>query len=244
MVKTINTHLAVTKRAKPSACIIALIFARGGSKGVPGKNIRKLGGIPLLAYTVAMASKVRNIDRVVVSTEDYEIGAIAKEYGGEVPFLRPEHLAQDNSSLEDVMSFTRNRLALEWKLPEQYTTVIMFPTSPFRNVQEMEFLVDMSKNNFQVSTVTGISHSQHSVFSIDNQNRLHPLLSGQQKKRKFFRFNGYCLATNWGVGQLPNYLHELKDPLSLIDIDHWEDFYQAEAVIEDNLFDFGMEFPR
>jgi CMP-N-acetylneuraminic acid synthetase len=231
-----------TKQTDPSNCVIALIFARGGSKGVPGKNKRILGEIPLLAYTVSIASKVKNIDRVVVSTEDSEIASIAKKYGGEVPFLRPQYLSQDNSNLDDAMSYTRNRLEMEWNLPMQYITVTMFPTSPFRNVQEMEFLVDKAKSGFQVSTVTGINHSQHSVFFSDQKNCLNPLLPGQQEKHRFFRFNGYCLIANWGSEPMPNFVYEVKNPISLIDIDHWEDFYLAESVIEQKLYDFGMDF--
>jgi len=79
------------------ADIVAIIPARGGSKGVPGKNIRSLGGYPLIAYSIAAARLAATIERVVISTDSEEIAAIARHYGGEVPFLRPAEFAGDRS---------------------------------------------------------------------------------------------------------------------------------------------------
>lgn len=76
---------------------VAFIFARGGSKGLPGKNIRLLGGKPLIAWSIEHALSVKRIERVIVSTDSKEIAAVAKQYGAEVPFMRPAELAQDNS---------------------------------------------------------------------------------------------------------------------------------------------------
>lgn len=75
----------------------AFIFARGGSKGLPGKNIRPLGGNPLIAWSIEHALAVKRIDRVIVSTDSEEIAAVAREYGAEVPFIRPPELARDDS---------------------------------------------------------------------------------------------------------------------------------------------------
>lgn len=76
---------------------IAFIFARGGSKGLPGKNIRLLGGKPLIAWSIEHALAVKRIERVIVSTDSEEIAAVAREYGVEVPFIRPAELARDDS---------------------------------------------------------------------------------------------------------------------------------------------------
>ena len=76
---------------------VGFIFARGGSKGVPGKNIRPLGGKPLIAWSIEQALAVRRIERVVISTDSPEIADVARAFGAEVPFLRPSHLAQDDS---------------------------------------------------------------------------------------------------------------------------------------------------
>jgi N-acylneuraminate cytidylyltransferase len=76
---------------------VALICARGGSKGLPGKNIRQLAGRPLIAWAIAQAKSVGRLSRVLVSTDSPEIAAVARQYGAEVPFLRPSELAQDSS---------------------------------------------------------------------------------------------------------------------------------------------------
>jgi len=75
----------------------AFIFARGGSKGLPGKNIRPLGDKPLIAWSIEHALAVKRIERVIVSTDSEDIAAVARDYGAEVPFIRPAELAQDNS---------------------------------------------------------------------------------------------------------------------------------------------------
>lgn len=77
--------------------IVGIIFARGGSKGIPRKNIKLLAGKPLIAYAIETAQAVPQIDRIVVSTDDAEIADVARRYGAEVPFMRPPELAQDNS---------------------------------------------------------------------------------------------------------------------------------------------------
>ena len=76
---------------------VAFIFARGGSKGLPGKNIRPLCGKPLIAWSIEHALSVGRIDRVIVSTDSEDIAAVARQYGAEVPFIRPSELAQDHS---------------------------------------------------------------------------------------------------------------------------------------------------
>jgi len=76
---------------------IAFIFARGGSKGLPGKNIRDFGGKPLIAWSIEHALAVKRIERVFVSTDSDQIGTVASEYGAEVPFIRPQELARDDS---------------------------------------------------------------------------------------------------------------------------------------------------
>ena len=83
--------------------VLCVIPARGGSKGLPGKNIRELLGRPLIAYSIEQAKGSRYIDKVVVSTDSTEIADVSRRYGAEVPFLRPAELAQDGSSTIDVL---------------------------------------------------------------------------------------------------------------------------------------------
>lgn len=93
--------------------MIAFIPARGGSKGVPGKNIKPLCGKPLIAYTIEACKKAKGVDRVIVTTDDEEIAKVAKEWGAEVPFMRPDYLASDTASAVDVYIH-----AAEWVMNE------------------------------------------------------------------------------------------------------------------------------
>lgn len=117
--------------------ILAVIPARGGSKGVPGKNIRLLCGKPLIAWTIEAAKAVRQKMRVLVSTDDPAIADIARTYGAEVPFLRPANIAQDLST--DVEFLTH---ALDWlKEQENYEPDLVLrlpPTSPLRTSSDIE----------------------------------------------------------------------------------------------------------
>lgn len=112
--------------------VLAVITARGGSRGLPRKNVRKLGGLPLISWTVRAALEAQCVDRVVVSTDDEEIAAVAYEAGAEVPFIRPNYLASDTSTSVDVMKH-----ALEL-LPGFELAVLLQPTSPFRTGADLD----------------------------------------------------------------------------------------------------------
>ena len=121
--------------SKPN--VIGIIPARGGSKGVPKKNIRKIGGYPMIAYSVISGQRANNIDRCIVSTDSQEIADIAKQYGADVPFLRPEEYASDTS--KDIEFFQH---AIEWfdknegYIPEYW--VQLRPTTPLRESAVIE----------------------------------------------------------------------------------------------------------
>ena len=111
---------------------IALIPARGGSKGIKRKNIKPLNNMPLIYWTIKTALSSNYIDRVVVSTEDEEIADISRSLCAEVPFMRPASLAKDNSTaIETVLH------ALE-HLPEVSNILLMQPTSPLRKINHIE----------------------------------------------------------------------------------------------------------
>ncbi|MEM1319922.1 MAG: acylneuraminate cytidylyltransferase family protein [Bacteroidota bacterium] len=111
--------------------IVAIIPARGGSKSIPRKNIRLLGGIPLIAYSIAAGLQSQLLDRVIVSTDDEEIARVAMEWGGEVPFLRPAALAGDEVTDWPVFEHVVRWLEEEDDYPVD-TVVQLRPTSPFR----------------------------------------------------------------------------------------------------------------
>jgi CMP-N-acetylneuraminic acid synthetase len=117
--------------------IIALIPARGGSKSIPKKNIIDIGGHPLVAYSIAVAKLSRFIDRIIVSTDSKKIAQIAKNYGAEIPFLRPKKFATDNAKDMGLIKH-----ALRWfKHKENFRPdylVYLRPTTPLRNFQVVD----------------------------------------------------------------------------------------------------------
>jgi CMP-N-acetylneuraminic acid synthetase len=117
--------------------VLALIPARAGSKGVPGKNIRPLGDRPLIAYTIEAARTARRITRVIVSTDSSEIAEVARRCGADVPFLRPADLATDAAPMIDVITHALATLRQQdGRDPE--IVVLLQPTVPFRTAAEID----------------------------------------------------------------------------------------------------------
>lgn len=121
--------------------ILGFIPARSSSKRIPKKNIKPLAGKPLIAYTIEAAKKSKYINRIVVSTDSEEIASVAKEYGAEVPFLRPKSISKNNST---EMEFFKH--ALDWFLTnEDYEPdliVLLYPTSPFRKPESIDRAIE------------------------------------------------------------------------------------------------------
>lgn len=111
--------------------VLALVTARGGSKGIPRKNIVPLVGKPLIAWTIEAARNSRSVDRIVVSTDDPEIAEVCRVLGAEVPFLRPEELARDDSPHMDVVIHAVNWLEAQEAYTPDYVLLLQ-PTSPLR----------------------------------------------------------------------------------------------------------------
>ena len=114
---------------------LGLIPARGGSKGIPRKNTTLLAGLPLISYSIQAANQSTRLDQCVVSTDDEQIKSVAEEYGGNVPFLRPEALSADASSAGDVMGHAINELCLD---PDRTAIVYLQPTSPLRTTDDID----------------------------------------------------------------------------------------------------------
>jgi CMP-N-acetylneuraminic acid synthetase len=118
--------------------IVGAIFARGGSKGVPRKNIRLLAGKPLIAYAIETARASALIDRVIVSTDDTEIAEVAQQYGAEVPFMRPEELARDDSPEWLAWQHAIRALEATDSNPKIDAFACIPPTSPLRAVEDVD----------------------------------------------------------------------------------------------------------
>jgi CMP-N,N'-diacetyllegionaminic acid synthase len=120
--------------------VLGLIPARGGSKGVPRKNVRELGGKPLIGHTIDAARNAKRIDRIVVSTEDQEIAAKSKSLGAEVPFLRPAELAEDDTPMLPVIVHALQAVAADgW---EADAVCLLQPTFPFRRPRDIDHCID------------------------------------------------------------------------------------------------------
>lgn len=131
--------------------ILALIAARGGSKGLKDKNIRLLGGRPLISYSVLPCVESEHIDRVVVSTDSPEIAEIARQFGAEVPFMRPAEEATDTADLGAVYNTCLNRLYQEERY-EPEIVLYLFPTYPFKTRKDVDTMIeDIAHRGYETS---------------------------------------------------------------------------------------------
>lgn len=146
--------------------VVALIPARGGSKSVPLKNIKELAGKPLIAWSIEIAKKVHEIDRVIVSTDDERIAKVALHYGAEV-FNRPKELAQDNSLVIDTIRYVLRTLKRSGDLYEYL--VLLEPTAPLRkDIDVINCLLLIEQKQYDsVATFTEATLNPHRAWKID-----------------------------------------------------------------------------
>lgn len=180
--------------------VLAVIPARGGSKGVPKKNIRQVAGKPLIAWTIEEAKKSKYIDRLILSSDDPAIIEVAISYGCEVPFIRPAHLAQDETpGIEPVIHAVQS-------LPGYDYVVLLQPTSPLRTFKDIDSCIEVcSSNNKDTSvSVVEVDKNPHWMFTLDKSLRMKKVLdsgtnvSRRQDSEKFYVLNGavYVSTTN------------------------------------------------
>jgi len=144
--------------------ILTIIPARGGSKGIPRKNIRNLCGKPLIAYSIEVALSSKYIEKVIVSTEDEEIAEIAKKWGAEVPFFRPVELSTDTAKSIDVAKHSIEEIE---KITDDEYPIIVFlePPAPFRSSDDIDNCIELY-----------LKHNSGSVVSVCEANKYHPAM--------------------------------------------------------------------
>jgi len=211
--------------------VLALITARGGSKGLPAKNLLRVQGRPLIDFTIAAARAAACVDRVVLSTDDDEIARVAEACGCEVPFRRPAALATDTAKSMDVVLHALDQL------PNHDVLVLLQPTSPARIGTDIDATVQqMLDSNAQACvTVCEVEENPYWMFRIDSSSRLLPLLETPTATRRqdlppAFLLNGavYAARTD-ALRQLGSFLssgtvaHVMPRERS-IDIDNLENF--------------------
>lgn len=226
--------------------IIALIPARGGSKGIPGKNLVPLAGRPLIVHAIACAQEVPQIDRVVVSTDSEEIAGVARLHGAEAPFLRPEEIARDDTPMMDVL-----RHALGWLRAEGgeiSAVVLLQPTSPLRTASSVSgaLRVFAEKRADSVVSVVAVPHNctPGSLLNRGADGRVTAAfpemaqLVRRQDKPVFYARNGPAVLVlrpeMIDVGRLysENTFGFEMSRRESIDIDHAEDLEIVEALLE------------
>lgn len=180
--------------------VIGVILARGGSKGLPRKNIRDLAGKPLIAWTIEAGHESEYLDRLILSSDDEEIMSVAEEYGCEVPFRRPPELAQDDTPSMDALLH-----ALEQVKPHDYV-VLLQPTSPLRTAEDIDATIDRCHRNGRACvSVTETDKPPQWMYTVGKDNRLEPVIEekGSVTRRQdapaTFTINGavYVACTEW-----------------------------------------------
>lgn len=221
--------------------MIAIIPARGGSKGLPGKNIKPLNGKPLIAYTIECALKSEKISHVVVSTDSNEIAEIALKYGAEVPFLRPDYLATDEAKAIDNYIYTIHRLS-ELYNEDIDSFIVLQPTSPLRLHEDIDRAIAMFEEK-EADSVISYTQESHPVFwhkFINEDGRLKNIfndtIENRQELRKSYYPNGaiYIFKKSIiesGVYYTENTFAYIMPRNRSIDIDYIEDFQYAEFLL-------------
>ncbi len=219
---------------------LGLITARGGSKGVPGKNIKLLAGKPLIVWTIEVALASGRLDRLILSTDSHEIADIASKAGCEVPFMRPDELATDAATSVDVISH-----ALETISSDHDIVVLLQPTSPMRAPEDIVNCLDVLSAEdapFAVSVVDTTLPPEH-IYRVDARGRLVPVIeSGNATRRQelnpSYALNGavYAFKRDWfidtGCLNIADAIPYKMPSARSIDIDTELDFFIAGALMQ------------
>ena len=227
---------------------IALICARGGSKGLPGKNIKPLDGVPLIGWSINTAKQISRVSRIVVSTDSDEIADIALQYGAEVPFMRPEELAQDNSPEWLVWRHAINYL--ESHDNENIDAIIVLPvTAPLRSVDDVNSCIDMFEK-FDIDSVITVSEASRSpYFNMVVNNNGYSSLVNRPKSQVIRRQDApevfdmttvaYVVDANFVKNHNGIFEGKVKSVVvpkqRAVDIDDLMDFRMAELILEGRL---------
>jgi CMP-N,N'-diacetyllegionaminic acid synthase len=229
--------------------ILSIITARGGSKGIPGKNIKLLGGKPLIAWTIEQVKLSKFIDRVIVSTDSSEIANVCREYGADIPFIRPTELANDEAGIIDVICHAIENLELNENIYYDYVLLLQ-PTSPFRKTWHIDEAIEKLLTLPEADSLVSIREAYDKPFwmmKINNNNYLEKFLpesenfSRRQDLPKLYALNGAIYLIE--IKKLKQYktfypgltTFYLMDFFSSVDIDTNLDFQVAEVFVKEKM---------
>lgn len=228
---------------------LGVIAARGGSKGIPGKNIKPLLGKPLIAYTIEAAKASGVFDRLILSTDDPEIARVAREYGCEVPFTRPAELASDAAGHLEVMTHAVKTLQEKENYNPNYVMILQ-PTSPLRqpfHIREAaELIVKSGADSILSVAEIPENFSLHKAMVTASSGEL-VLFNGNPVRRRTARRQDLAKAY-WSIGMIylfktdllfgaePNFYGDkvrpyMVDPKYVVDINEPEDWTTAEKAL-------------
>ncbi len=229
--------------------MIAIIPARGGSKGLPRKNILSINGKPLIAHTIENALKANCIERVIVSTDDEEIASVSLEFGAEVPFLRPAELATDDASAIDVYLHAVSYLS-ENMHEKIDNFMVLLPTSPLRDSTDIEkshdlFVIEKAKT---LISITEIAKPIEWYLKKNDNNRIYnagfatnSLMDNRQKYEKLYVPNGAIYILDYKIlKDQRTYYTDNTVPYNMpaersIDIDSRIDFEIVKHIMENKI---------
>ena len=221
--------------------ILVVIPARGGSKGLPGKNIKMLCGKPLIAYSIDVARAFADDKNICVSTDSEEIKQVVEQYGLKVPFLRPDYLATDTATSDDVLIHAVNYYR------EQYgqtfkKLLLLQPTSPLRTKEDVEGAIRLYRDDIDMVVSVMKSHAPAVLCQDDDQGYVqltyNKIAIGRQEIPDMYEFNAavYVMSVDAllekkmaGFTKIVKYVMSKEHS---IDIDDIYDFLQVESILK------------
>lgn len=223
---------------------LIIIPARGGSKGVPRKNIKLLNGVPLIHYTIKVAQQLFNDSIICISTDDEEIKQVAEDIGIKTPFLRPKELATDTSGTYEVLLHAID--IYEKKGYKADTLIVLQPTSPFRTSLQIQEAIKLfsEKIDMVVSVKETKSNPYYNLFEEDNRGFLKKSKESNYIRRqdcpKVWEYNGAIYIINIDalkkktISSFEKIIKYEMDEFSSHDIDTALDWKVAELMVEQN----------
>lgn len=223
--------------------ILVIIPARGGSKGIPLKNIKILAGKPLIYYTIDIARQITSDENICVSTDNDQIIKVVTDYGLDVPFKRPKELATDTSSTNDVLLHALNFFENQGR---KYNIVLLLqPTSPFRTLEQVKEAIQIFTEDIDMVVSVKNSHCVSILCSENEEGFLDFVFNNKHLTRQsfgnFYECNGaiYVINVNslkrYGLSGFSYRKKYLMDEISSIDIDSILDWKLSEILIKSKI---------
>jgi CMP-N-acetylneuraminic acid synthetase len=235
--------------------VLFVVAARGGSKGVPRKNIKVVGSLPLLAYKVIAAQKTNVDKRIILSTDDEEIAEIGRKYGAEIPYMRPGILATDSASSIDVVENVMTWVKENDKEAYDYVCLLE-PSSPFASYIDLNNALNLieRKGADTLLSVKEVEVSKVFIHSLDSNGKLskfyHAIkgLSGvrRQDQEKEYTMNGCMYIARWDYFEKNRNFHSenslpyIMPEEASIEIDSMFNYEMACFLAENSMLDLGL----